>query len=222
MYGELIVVGSVPDAFAARVIEMWTHRRRAFFSLVVSGGELARHCYERLARDGSDNIDWSTVDIYWGDERLVPRRHPDSNEQLVREALINRVPPVRGVFPMRVESNAGAYDALVRSAAPFDVIHLGVGPDAHTASLFPDSDALAAPKTRYVVDNVDPRGDNFHARRTLTFAGIALGELVIVTASGEDKRPAMTQVARGDDVPAAHIRAPRVEWLVDDDAAPLD
>ena len=184
----------------------------------MSGGELARRCYERLAADGRDAIDWSTVDLYWGDERLVPRRHPDSNEQLVREALINHVPPMRGVFPMRVESNAGAYDALVRGAAPFDVIHLGLGPDAHTASLFPGSDALDAPKTRYVVDNEDPTGENFHARRTLTFAGIALGELVVVTVDGEEKRPAMTQVARGDHVPAARIRAPRVEWLVDEDA----
>ena len=226
MYGELVVVDDVPRAFAARVAQAWLNRPRAYFSLVVSGGDLARHCYERLAVDAREVIDWSTVDIYWGDERLVPRRHPDSNEQLVREALINRVPPVRGVFPMRVESNAGAYDALIRGGAPFDVIHLGIGPDGHTASLFPDSEALRAPKTRYVVDNEDPYsqggdGENFHPRRTLTFAGIALGELVVVTASGEEKRPAMTQVARGDNVPAAHIRAPRVEWLVDEEAAPV-
>jgi 6-phosphogluconolactonase len=222
VYGELVVVDHVPGAFAARVIQAWTDRRNAYFSLVVSGGELARDCYRRLAVDGRDAIDWSTVDLYWGDERLVPRRHPDSNEQLVREALINHVPPMRGVFPMRVESNAGAYDALIRSAAPLDFIHLGIGPDAHTASLFPHSDALRAPKTRYVVDNEDPSGENYHARRTLTFSGIALGELVVVTASGEEKRPAMTQVARGDKVPAAYIRAPRVLWLIDEDAAPLD
>ncbi len=219
-YGVFVEAHDVPTAFAHRVIDAWRNRPRAYFSLVVSGGDLARHCYQRLAREGHDAIDWSTVDIFWGDERLVPRRHPDSNEQLVREALINHVPPVRGVFPMRVESNAGSYDALVRGAAPFDLIHLGLGPDGHTASLFPDSNALRAPTTRYVVDNEDPLGLNPHARRTLTFAGIALGDLVVVTVDGEEKRDALQRVIDGDPTaPAALIRAPRVEWLVGDDAS---
>ena len=125
------------------------------------------------------------------------------------------MPPVRGVFPMRIESNAGSYDALIRGAAPFDVIHLGLGPDGHTASLFPDSEALRAPKTRYVVDNEDPSGLNPHPRRTLTFAGIALGDVVVVTVDGEGKRDAMQRVIdRDPTAPATHIRAPRVEWLV--------
>jgi 6-phosphogluconolactonase len=218
-YGAFLEAHDVPAAFARRVIDAWRNRPRAYFSLVVSGGDLARRCYQRLAEDGHDAIEWSTVDIYWGDERLVPRRHPDSNEHLVREALINRVPPVRGVFPMRVESNAGSYDALVRGAAPFDLIHLGLGPDGHTASLFPDTDALDAPITRYVVDTEDPTGRNPHPRRTLTFAGIALGELVVVTVDGAEKRDALQRVIDGDpSAPASHIRAPRVEWLVGDDA----
>ena len=193
-YGAFMETHDVPAAFARRVIDAWRNRPRAYFSLVVSGGDLARRCYQRLAKDGHDTIDWSTVDIYWGDERLVPRRHPDSNEYLVREALINRVPPVRGVFPMRVESNAGSYDALVRGAAPFDLVHLGLGPDGHTASLFPDAEALDTPITRYVVDTEDPHGNNPHARRTFTFAGIALGELVVVTVYGAEKRDAMQRV----------------------------
>ncbi|MDP1794972.1 MAG: 6-phosphogluconolactonase, partial [Acidimicrobiales bacterium] len=159
------------------------------------------------------------VDIYWGDERLVPRRHPDSNEYLVRDALINEVPPLRGVFPMRVESNAGSYDALIRGGAPFDLIHLGLGSDGHTASLFPNADSLDAPITRYVVDTEDPAGTNPHARRTLTFAGIALSELVVVTVDGEEKRDALQRVIDGDvTAPASRIRAPRVEWLVGDSA----
>ena len=214
MYGHLFAVDDVAEAFAERVVEAWRGRPRPYFGLVVSGGDLARHCYERLAAVAADVIDWSTVDIYWGDERLVPRRHPDSNEQLVRAALINRVAPVRGVFPMRVESNAGAYDALIHGGAPFDLIHLGLGTDGHTASLFPGSDALDAPNTRYVVDNLDPTGANFHARRTLTFAGIALGELVVVTVDGPDKADAFRRLQADEDIPASRIRAPRVEWIV--------
>jgi 6-phosphogluconolactonase len=213
--GDLIVVDDVAITFAEFVIDAWRKRRRAYFSLVVSGGDLAKRCYQQLATVGRDEIDWSTVDIYWGDERLVPRRHPDSNENLVRHALINQVPPVRGIFPMRLESNAGSYDALVRGAAPFDVVHLGLGPDGHTASLFPDSEALHAPKTRYVVDNEDPSGANPHPRRTLTFAGIALGDVVVVTVDGEAKRNAMQRVIdRDPTAPASLIRAPHVEWIV--------
>jgi 6-phosphogluconolactonase len=217
--GDLVVVDDVPEAFVARVIDAWRDRPRAFFSLAVSGGDLARRCYELLAAQARDVIDWTLVDLYWGDERLVPRRHPDSNELLVRQALINRLPPVRGVFPMRVEATADDYDALVRAAAPIDVVHLGLGPDGHTASLFPDSDALGAPIDRYVVDNVDPHGTNFHPRRTLTFAGIALGDLVLVTVDGDAKREALRRV-RADDptAPGSHIRAPRVEWLVGESA----
>lgn len=215
MFGDVVEVVDVPDAFVAHVMRAWHNRPRVYFSLVLSGGELAKQCYERLATDARDAIDWSKVDIYWGDERLVPRHHPDSNELLVRRALIDRLPPVRGVFPMRVESNAGAYDALVRGAAPFDIVHLGLGEDAHTASLFPDSDALDAPSTRYVVDNEDPHGQNFHARRTLTFAGISLGDSVIVTVDGPEKADAMHRVINDDpSAPASRIRAPLVEWLV--------
>jgi 6-phosphogluconolactonase len=219
VYGDLVVVDDVPEAFVSRVVTAWQRRPRAFFSLAVSGGDLARRCYELLAAQCRDLIDWSMVDVYWGDERLVPRRHPDSNELLVREALINRLPPVRGVFPMRVESTAEDYDALVRAASPFDVVHLGLGPDAHTASLFPDSAALDAPIDRYVVDNDDPHGKNFHPRRTLTFAGIALGDLVLVTVDGDAKRDALRRV-RADDptAPGTRIRAPRVEWLVGESA----
>jgi 6-phosphogluconolactonase len=220
VYGDLYVVADVPAAFADRVVTAWRDRPRHFFSLVVSGGDLARRCYEHLAAVGGDIVDWSMVDIYWGDERLVPRRHPDSNELLVRDALINRIPPVRGVFPMRVDDTADAYDALVRKAAPFDVVHLGLGPDAHTASLFPGSAALDAPIDRYVVDNDDPAGENFHPRRTLTLAGIAMGDLALVTVDGAEKRDAWRRV-RDDDptAPASHIRAPRVEWLVGESCA---
>lgn len=219
MYGDLVVVGDVVEEFVVQVLQAWHARRRHFFSLVVSGGDLARRCYESLATAGRDVIDWSMVDVYWGDERLVPRRHPDSNERLAREALINRLPPVRGVFPMRVEATADDYDALVRKASPFDVVHLGLGPDAHTASLFPASDALDAPIDRFVVDNVDPSQKNFHPRRTLTFAGVAMGDLVLVTVDGAEKREALRRVRDGDETaPASHVRAPRVKWLVGESA----
>ena len=99
------------------------------------------------------------------------------------------------------------------------MVHLGLGPDGHTASLFPESAALDADPGRLVVMNDDPLGHNPHRRMTLTFAGIARARLVLVTVAGEEKAEALARVAPGDDVPAAHISGDRVVWLVDAAAA---
>ncbi|MGI8983725.1 MAG: 6-phosphogluconolactonase, partial [Acidimicrobiales bacterium] len=91
MNGEVITVDDVPGEFAERVVEAFLHRPGDGFSLVLSGGGTARRCYERLAADGGDQIDWWQVDVYWGDERCVPPGDPDSNERLGRESLLERV-----------------------------------------------------------------------------------------------------------------------------------
>ena len=111
------------------------------------------------------------------------------------------------------------YDRLVAELAPIDLVHLGLGPDAHTASLFPGSPALDAPADRLVVPNADPLGNNPHPRLTLTFAGIARGRHVVVTVEGEEKREALARVRSGEDVPAARADGPAVVWLTDRDAA---
>jgi 6-phosphogluconolactonase/glucosamine-6-phosphate isomerase/deaminase len=99
------------------------------------------------------------------------------------------------------------------------VVHLGLGPDGHTASLFPESPALKADPGRLVVMNEDPTGRNPYPRMTLTFAGIARGRLVLVTVSGEEKAEALARVVRGDDLPANQVTAEQVLWLVDPAAA---
>ena len=190
------------------------------FSLAVSGGDTARRCYERLAADGADQIDWWQVDVYWGDERCVPPDHPDSNERLVREALLERVGAANAVYPMRCDEGPDAYQQRVATVGRFDLVHLGLGPDGHTASLFPDSPALDADPGRLVVMNEDPHGRNPHRRMTLTYSGIARARLVIFTVEGEAKREAFARVRAGDlACPAARVRAERIVWLVDPAAA---
>jgi 6-phosphogluconolactonase len=120
---------------------------------------------------------------------------------------------------MRCEEGPDPYQLRIGELGKFDVIHLGLGPDGHTASLFPQSEALSADPGRLVVMNTDPLGNNPHPRMTLTFAGIARARLVLVTVTGDEKRDALRKVANGDDVPAAHIRADRVVWLADPAAA---
>ena len=220
MYGELVVVDDVPGELAERVIEAFHSRPHDGFSLAVSGGDLARRCYERLADDAGSQIDWWKVDVYWGDERCVPLDHPGSNYRLARESLLERVGAVNANFPMRCEDGPDPYQLRLGELGRIDLIHLGMGPDGHTASLFAGSPALDADPGRLVVMNDDPSGHNPHTRMTFTLAGIARARLALVTVEGEAKRDMMARVLADDpDVPASHIRADRVLWIVDPAAA---
>ena len=110
--------------------------------------------------------------------------------------------------PGPIDDAARAYDELVRNAPPIDLVHLGLGPDGHTASLFPGSAALDADEGRLVVMNEDPSGRNPYPRMTLTFSGIARARLVVFTVSGAEKRDAFAAVQRGDaNCPAARVRS---------------
>ena len=218
MFGELVVVDNVAMEFAERVIEAFLARPNDFFSMALSGGGTARSCYESLADAGGAQIDWWRVDVYWGDERCVPLDHEDSNYRLVREALLENVGAVNANFPMRCEDGPDRYHQLVGELGHFDVIHLGLGADGHTASLFPGSPGLDADPGRLVVMNEDPSGTNPHPRETLTFSGIERARLALVTVSGEEKAEALARTQAGE-TPASRIRAEQVVWLVDPAAA---
>jgi 6-phosphogluconolactonase len=207
LYGELQVVEHVPSAFYDFVV------RVAPRSLAISGGTTARQCYEPLA---VAPLPWSEVDVFVGDERWVPPSDPESNEGMARIAFLDQVAP-RAVHPMyrsgmTIDDAAREYDELVRAAPPIGLVHLGLGPDGHTASLFPGSPSLDESE-RFVLAT----GDDLHPypRLTLTYPGIAHSEVVVFTVAGDDKREAFQRVVAGDDVPAARVRAPRVVWLVD-------
>jgi 6-phosphogluconolactonase len=220
VHGELVVVDDVPGEFAERVIEAFHSRPHDGFSFAVSGGELARQCYERLADDAGSQIDWWKVDVYWGDERCVPLDDENSNYRLVRESLLEKVGAVNANYPMRCDEGPDPYQLRIGELGRIDVVHLGMGPDGHTASLFPSSPALDADPGRLVVMNDDPSGTNPFPRMTLTYAGIARARLALVTVTGDQKRDPLARVAAGDaTVPATHIKADRVLWIADPAAA---
>jgi 6-phosphogluconolactonase len=218
--GELIVVDDLPGAFAARVISAYAARPDELFGLALRGGSTARPCYERLATESMDVIDWLSVNIYWSDERCLPPDHPDSNQLLGRQALLERVGAANAVYPMSCDEGPDAYQLRLGEIGKLDVIHLGLGSDGHTASLFPDSPALAADPGQLVARNQDPSGRAPYARLTLTLSGIARSRLVIFTVAGEKRRAPLQALIDGADLPAARVTADEVIWLVDRDAAP--
>jgi 6-phosphogluconolactonase len=219
--GELLVVDDLPGAFAERTIDAFQSRQDDEFCIALSGGDTARACYERLAEMGAELIDWWAVNVYWGDERCVPPDHPDSNQLLGRRALLERVGAANAVYPMRCEEGPEPYQLRLGEVGKLDLIHLGLGADGHTASLFPNSPALNADPGQLVTMNEDPSGRNRHGRMTLTYAGIARAKLVIFTVAGEAKRECLQAIVDGADLPAARVVADRVIWLVDRAAAPL-
>jgi len=204
--GTTEIVDDVATAFARLIVQEGPR------SIALSGGETAEECYAAVRALGPD---WSGVDVFMSDERFVPRSHPDSNEGMARKVLLDHVRP-RAIHSMfregPIEDAAQAYDDLVRAAPSIDIVHLGLGPDGHTASLFAGSPALEE-RERFVVatgDSLHP-----HPRLTFTLPAIARARLAVVTVAGTEKRDAIERIWAGEDLPAARIRADRVLWLGD-------
>jgi 6-phosphogluconolactonase len=216
-------VDDVPRAFARTVTEAFAARPGPRFSLVLSGGPTARQCYEVLATAGG--IDWAAADVYVGDERVVPPDDADANQRLIREALLDRVGTVGSFSPMPTElpldECVAAYQrtmAAVLEGPGIDLIHLGLGPDGHTASLFPGVPELRPGPDVLVATTTDPHGRNPHPRLTLTLPAINAARSAVFTVEGASKAGAVAALLRGDDIPAAQVDAARVVWLVDADA----
>jgi len=221
--GEIRVVDDVASSFAEIVaVELAATLAdrgpdSAPFRVACSGGSSGARCFSALAR--RDDLDWSAIECFFVDERCVDKDAPESNERSIREALGRRVDALAGFHPMSCADGPDAYERELRRAGGLDLVQLGFGPDGHTASLFPGSEALDAPQDRYVVTNADPSGLNPFTRLTLTYSAIASARLVVVAVSGEEKRGALADVVSGTDLPAARVRAHRVIWLCDREAA---
>jgi len=210
--GELLVVESVPVAFSEMVRSRCSQRDRPTV-MALSGGSTARRCYEQLSVD-TDMQFWAQIDLIWGDERCVPLNDRESNYFLAEQALGGHLDAARSVNPMRCDDGAAEYGALISSLGGPDLVHLGLGPDGHTASLFPGSRGLDA--TGDVTLNEDSLGNNAYRRMTLTFPLIARSGTVIVTVEGEAKNDALRRVLADDpSTPASRLHAAELVWLVD-------
>jgi 6-phosphogluconolactonase len=209
---------------------------RGRFTIALSGGSTPKNLYSLIAANASANLPWDRMFFFWGDERHVPGDDPDSNYRMAKESLLSKVPiPPANIFRIPTENPdaaavAEAYDRTLRkffALAPgefprFDLILLGMGPDGHTASLFPETAALQE-KSRLVVAN---RVEKLNTTRiTLTLPALNSARCVVFLVSGMDKAPALHEVLEGT-APAEKYPSKLVQpsegkliWFVDKAAA---
>lgn len=215
MNAKLLVVDDVAKEFAD-LIESRSANQESF-SIALSGGSSAEPCYREMA---SRPIDWSHISLFWSDERCVELESDMSNAGQAKRLFIDSLSPQPFYFPMNCHDGPDAYEFLIRTTGPFDVVHLGIGTDGHTASLFPESPALSV-EDRFVTTNEDPIGRNPVPRMTLTYAGIANSKLIVFTVLGESKAEVLRDVMSGTDLPATHVYGPQVLVIADYAAASL-
>jgi 6-phosphogluconolactonase len=188
-------------------------------SLALAGGTTPKASYEALA---GLPLDWSKVEIFFGDERCVPADHPESNYRMAKAALFDRIViPTANVHRMQGEladreAAARAYEALLPER--LDVVVLGIGEDAHTASLFPGAAALNE-SVRRVLPVLGPKPPP--ERLTLTPPALRTAQLCIVLASGAGKADAVRRAFTSDvDVARTPIQlALGGVWFLDGAAA---
>jgi 6-phosphogluconolactonase len=222
---ELIVV-SEPAELARQAAE-WLGLEvtraigeRGSCALSLAGGRTPEPVYRELASGSS--IDWTKVDVFFGDERAVPPDHPDSNYFMVHLALLSRVPiPAGNVHRMEAEraDREAAAREYERSLPPqLDVLLLGMGRDGHTASLFPGSAALDE-RHRLVLPVLGSKPPA--ERLTITPPVIEAARKVAVITTGEDKALMVARAIEGPFAPkAVPVQlARRGCWFLDQAAA---
>ncbi len=204
--------------------------RGAVCRIALSGGSTPKSLYsliaDRVDKGLARGIDWSRVHLFFGDERCVPPDHPDSNYRMVKQSLLvhgltAHVHRVQGELPP--EEAAARYEEDLRGEfgdgiPRFDLIILGLGPDGHTASLFPGSAALND-STRWVAANYVEKFKSWRITFTYQVLNSASEDLFLV--SGAEKADAVGQIFRGADLPAARVKPSggRVLWYLDAPAA---
>ncbi|WP_020177313.1 6-phosphogluconolactonase [Methyloferula stellata] len=234
--GAILEVLANPEALARWVAGWITEMataKQGVFAIALSGGSTPRPIYEHLAAQPyRDAFPWSRTHWFWGDERFVPHDDPLSNYRMAREALLSRAPvpaanihsiPTGGGNP---EAAALAYERELKSfygaerldpdRPLFDVNLLGLGPDGHTASLFPGN-AVLAEHDRWVAAVVGAKPE---ARITLTYPALESTRSAAFIVAGKDKLDIFARFRSGDEtLPAARLRPTGTLYLFTDVAA---
>lgn len=220
-------VDNVAEAAGALLLEKarGSVQERGRFVLVLSGGSTPLKMYAWLLEGHADAPFWGRTHVFWGDERFVPHDHPDSNYGAAKAALLDKLAvPAEQIYPWPYQSDPGAAAAEYASTlqevlgdAPFDLTFLGLGDDAHTASLFPGTGAVFDEGLTTVVQ---PPGKE--TRLSLTASKLSQSRTVAFLVQGEGKRAALEATLSPDAQPdldrtparAVHAQD-EVLWLMD-------
>ncbi|HEY3032503.1 MAG TPA: 6-phosphogluconolactonase [Bradyrhizobium sp.] len=226
---------ALAKAAADRILaRMAANRGRV--AICLTGGSSPRQLYQLLAAERyRSRIPWDRVHWFIGDERFVPADDPLNNMGTARRLFLDSYAPASNIHPIptatanpeeaarRYESELQSFhgaDRLDARRPLFDVVLMGVGPDGHTASLFPDYPALKE-TDRWVVGVPEAHVEPFVPRVTLTLPALGSCREMLFEVSGSDKRAILTRVIDGEDLPAnrAHSTGETI-WLVDKAAQP--
>jgi 6-phosphogluconolactonase len=191
--------------------------------IALSGGSTPRAAYERAA---AMEVDWAGTTFWFGDDRAVPADHEHSNYRMAKESLLDSID---GAAVERIRGELGHEDAatdyerrlrdvLGEGVPRLDLVLLGLGPDAHTASLFPGDDALGE-RERMAVGVETPGMAPLVSRVTLTLPVLNHGKEVVFLVAGEDKREAVHRAFSGAKDPSAPASLIEADELILDPAA---
>jgi 6-phosphogluconolactonase len=214
---------------AARAIH-----ERGRFLVALNGGNTPTRLFQLLATDQRDQVDWSKIHVFWGDERCVAPDDPGASYRQAKESLLNQVAiPENNIHRVKGElepaSAAAEYVQILKSFAEyelkfprFDLVYLGMGEDGHTASLFPGSPVDVTEPVIPVTANYQDRPAN---RVTMTQVVFNQARMIVFMATGEKKANTLAEVLSDRYNPALYP-AQRIEpkdgeliWLIDQDAA---
>jgi len=239
--GEIRTLTTPQELFAAAAEEVVHVANEAVpargrFTIALSGGSTPKSLFNLLATNAKTSLPWDRMFFFFGDERHVPPTDPDSNYRMANEAMLSKVPvPPANVFRVEAENPdaaaaAAAYEQTMRKffqvasgeVPTFDLILLGMGPDGHTASLFPGTAGLQE-KSRLVIANWVEKLKTHRLSFTLPLINAA--RYVAFLVSGTDKAPALKAVLEGnapEEQYPAKLIAPKngkLIWFLDRAAA---
>jgi 6-phosphogluconolactonase len=231
------LIGAVAARFLTKVIDLLDEFDTV--NVVLTGGTVGGAVQQAVATSRMrDAIDWKRVHFWWGDERFVPKADPERNEVQAREALLNHIPtPEANIHPFPasdeiedIDRAAAAYADVLREHASsttgvqvprFDITFLGVGPDGHIASLFPQNDATRDNTLTVVPVRNAPKPPP--ERLSLTMPAINSSDRIWMVLSGAEKASALGLALAGaspNEVPVAGAQGrKRTVFFVDDAAA---
>ncbi len=216
-------------------------QERGLFTVALAGGSTPKSLYTVLADERNSfrpYVPWDNTHFFWGDERPVPPDHPESNYRMASETMLSRVPVLPGNVHRIKSENVDASNTaekyeqtlcnffrLGEGQLPrFDLVFLGMGPDGHTASLFPGSSAVNETSRLVVAPWVEKLGSY---RITVTPPVLNNAGCVIFLVSGKEKAETLRQVLQGDSHPELfpaqiiNLSNGRLVWLADQAAARL-